>query len=268
MSSPLLTLFRRADIPLGVRELAARGGLTWDAADQLGLLLFLLDDPDPGVGTLAQDTLDAIPRAVLEAYLARPEVTPELRAVFAARGVEPGPVPASDDAPPLVPEPVPDPVPDPDPDPVSATELEPPSEPEESRPQVLASLPVIDRIKMALRGTREQRTVLIRDPNKVVAVAVLGSPKLNASEVEVYARMTSVQEEVLRIIGTNRHWIKHYPIVAALVANAKTPLAIAMPLVTRLNERDLKLVVRDRNVSDGVRAAARKFVATGQARRR
>ncbi len=236
---------------MGVRELAARGGLTWDAADQLELLLFLLDDPDPGVVTLATDTLDAIPRAVLEAFLARPEATPELRAGFAARGVEPGPVPAPDDAPP----------------PVAVAEPELDSA-EEARPQVLASLPVIDRIKMALRGTREQRIVLVRDPNKVVAVAVLGSPKLNSTEVEAYARMTSVQEEVLRIIGTSRHWIKHYPIVAALVGNPKTPIAIAMTLVTRLNARDLKLVARDRNVSDGVRAAARKFVLSGQTRRR
>ena len=236
---------------MGVRELAARGGLTWDAADQLGLLLFLLDDPDPGVVTLAKDTLDTIPRAVLEAFLARPEATQELRAGFAARGVEPGPVPAPDDAPP----------------PVVVAEPEPESS-AEARPQILASLPVIDRIKMALRGTREQRIVLVRDPNKVVAVAVLGSPKLNSTEVEAYARMTSVQEEVLRIIGTSRHWIKHYPIVAALVGNAKTPIAIAMTLVTRLNARDLKLVARDRNVPDGVRAAARRFVLSGQARRR
>ena len=235
-----------------MREIAARGGLTWDAADQLELLLFLLDDRDPGVATLAKDTLDAIPRPVLEAFLARPETTPELREVFAARGVEPGPVPAPDDAPPPVP------VTDAEPEPRSETE---------SRPQVLASLPVIDRIKLALRGTREQRTVLVRDPNKVVSVAVLGSPKLKVTEVEAYARMTSVQEEVLRVIGTSRHWVKHYPIVAALVCNAKTPIAIAMQLVTRLNERDLKLVARDRNVSDGVRAAARKFVLTGQARR-
>ena len=235
---------------MGVRELAARGGLTWDAADQLELLLLLRDDPDPGVVTLAKDTLDAIPRAVLEAFLARPDATTELRAGFAARGVEPGPVPAPDDAPP--------PVPVAEPAPGSATE---------SRPQVLASLPVIDRIKMALRGTREQRTVLVLDPNKVVAVAVLGSPKLNVTEVEAYARMTSVQEEVLRIIGTSRHWVKHYPIVVALVCNAKTPIAIAMSLVTRLIARDLKLVARDRNVSDGVRAAARRFVMAGEARR-
>ena len=236
-----------------MRDLAARGELTCDASDQLELLLLLLDDPDSGVSALAKDTLEAIPRAVLQAFLARSEVSSALRAVFAARGVEPGQTPAPDDAPPLVP------VADSDPEPGSITE---------SRPQVLASLPVIDRIKLALRGTREQRTVLVRDPNKVVAVAVLGSPKLNPTEVEGYARMTSVQDEVLRVIGTSRRWVKHYPIVAALVGNAKTPLAIAMPLVTRLNERDLKRVALDRNVSDGVRAAARKFVMSGQARRR
>ena len=253
LPSPLLTLFRRGNVSLEVRDLAARGGLTCDATDQLGLLVFLLDDPDPAVSTLATHTLDAISRAALEAFLARPEATPELRAVFAARGVEPGPVPAPDDAPPFVPVA--------GSEPATGSETDPP-------PQMLASLPVIDKIKLALRGTRDQRSVLVRDPNKVVAVAVMGSPKLNPTEVEAIARMTSVQEEVLRIIGTSRDWVKYYPIVAALVGNAKTPLGIAMGLVKRLNERDLKLVARDRNVSDGVRAAARKFVATGRAHRR
>ena len=234
-----------------MRDLAARGGLTSDAADQLELLHLLFDDPDPGVATLAKHTLDAIPHAVLAAFLARPEATPELRAFFAARGVEPGPVPAPDDAPPPVPA-------DADADGGGA-------DPEK---QVLALLPVIDRIKLAIMGTREQRTVLVRDPNKVVAVAVLGSPKLNPTEVESYARMTSVKEEVLRIIGTGPQWVRHYPIAAALVSNPKTPIAIAMPLVTRLNERDLKAVARDRNVSEGVRKAANRFVLSGQARRR
>ena len=91
---------------------------------------------------------------------------------------------------------------------------------------------------------------------------------MNSAEVEAIAKMSSVQEEVLRIIGTNRHWVKNYPIAAALVGNPKTPLGIAMGLVKRLNERDLKMITRDRNVADGVRAAARKFVASGQARRR
>jgi hypothetical protein len=233
-----------------VRALAAMGLLTWAAADQLELLVLLLDDPDAEVAGVANETLNAISPDVLQAFLARPEVTSELRAVFRARGIEPGPVAAPDDAVP----------------PVPVADIEP--DPSESRPQVLANLPVIDRIKLALRGTREQRTVLVRDPNKVVAVAVMGSPKLSVTEVEIYARMTSVPDEVLRIIGTSRQWTKIYGITAALVSNPKTPLALAMPLVSRLNERDLKLVARDRNVSDGVRAAARKFLLSGQARRR
>ena len=69
-----------------MRDLAAPGGLTCDATDQLGLLLFLHDDPNPAVFTLGTHTLDAIPRAVFEAFLARPEATLELRAVFTARG--------------------------------------------------------------------------------------------------------------------------------------------------------------------------------------
>lgn len=109
-----------------MRDLAARGGLTWDAIDQLALLLFLLDDPAPEVGAVAKDTLEAIPRAVLAACLARPETTSALRAAFGARGVEPGPVPVPDDAPPPVP---------------VDTESEPASV-NEARPQVLAGLPV------------------------------------------------------------------------------------------------------------------------------
>ena len=233
-----------------MRELAARGRLTWDASDQLELLVFLLDDHDSGVAGLANATLDAIPRAVLEALLARSDVTPELRAVFAGRGVEPGPVPAPDDAPAPVP-----------------AEVAPARDRTALQPQLLASLPITDRIKLAINGTRQQRAVLLRDPNKVVAMAVLGSPKLNVTEVAAYAQMTSVQEELLRVIGTSRHWTKHYPIAAALVSNPKTPIGIAMSLVSRLNERDLKLIARDRGVAEGVRASARKFLSTGQARR-
>jgi hypothetical protein len=153
------------------------------------------------------ETLDAISRAVLEAFLARPEVTPELRAVFAARGIKPGPVPAQDDAP----------------SPVPVGDIEPESESEiQSAPKMVASLPVINKVKLALSGTREQRSVLVRDANKVVAVApVMGSPKLNVTKVEAFTKMSSVQEEVLRIIGTNSRWVKHYPIAAALVGNAR-----------------------------------------------
>ena len=87
-------------------------------------------------------------------------------------------------------------------------------------------MPVVDRIKIALRGPREQRTVLILDSSKVVAVAVLWSPKLEVTEIEPYARMTIVQEEVLRVVGSSSHWLKQYPLIATLVTNPKTPTVV------------------------------------------
>ena len=116
-------------------------------------------------------------------------------------------------------------------------------------------------MKLAMRGTREQRSQLIRDSNKLVAVAVLSSPKLTESEVENFARMANLTEDVLRIIGTNRAWVKNYNVVSALTKNPKTPPALAMNFLQRLNERDLKRLATDRNVSEPVRLAARKFVS-------
>jgi hypothetical protein len=115
-------------------------------------------------------------------------------------------------------------------------------------------------MKLAMRGTREQRAQLIRDSNKLVAVSVLSSPKLNESEVESFARMANLTEDVLRIIAMNRAWVKNYSVVAALTRNPKTPLAQAMSFLQRLNERDLKSLSIDRNVSEALRLAARKFL--------
>jgi len=129
-------------------------------------------------------------------------------------------------------------------------------------------LPVTDRIKLAMRGTREQRAVLVRDPNRLVAAAVLSSPRLTDTEIEAFARMTNVAENVLRTIGTTRRWVRNYGVVAALAKNPKTPMAVSMPMVSRLNERDLKMLSVDRNVPEALRIAARKFVVAGESRRK
>ena len=123
----------------------------------------------------------------------------------------------------------------------------------------LSALPVAERIKLATLGTREQRAQLIRDPNKTVALAVLASPKITEAEIETYARLASLSEDVLRSIASNRTWLKSYNVVVALVRNPKTPIALAMQFVQRLNDRDLRALVADRNVPEPVRLAARKF---------
>ncbi len=137
----------------------------------------------------------------------------------------------------------------------------------ESKQPPITLLPVLERLKLAAKGTREQRTVLIRDPHKVVAVAVLNSPKLTETEVEGFAKMANVSAEVLRIIGTTRAWVKNYAIMSALARNPKTPPAISLGLVSRLNGRDMRLLSTDRNVPEAVRIAARKFTLAHQSRR-
>ena len=111
-----------------------------------------------------------------------------------------------------------------------------------------------------MKGTREQRAVLVRDSNRLVASAVLSSPKLTESEVEAFTKMGNVSEDVLRVIGTNRTWMKNYGVAAGLCRNPKTPPAIAMHLIHRLNERDLKMLSTDRNIPEASRALARKIL--------
>jgi Asp-tRNA(Asn)/Glu-tRNA(Gln) amidotransferase B subunit len=111
-----------------------------------------------------------------------------------------------------------------------------------------------------MKGSREERAILIRDPNKIVGVAVLSSPKLTEMEVESIAKMTSISDELLRIIANTRAWAKNYGVVVALTRNPKTPVAVSMNMLARLNDRDLKMLSTDRNVPEILRITARKKV--------
>jgi hypothetical protein len=119
------------------------------------------------------------------------------------------------------------------------------------------------RLNAAVKGTKEMRAVLIRDPNKMISTSVLSSPKLTEKEVETFARMANVSDDVLRIIGSNRAWIKNYSVVVGLTKNPKTPVAMSMNFLARLSTRDLGLLAVDRNVAEPLRVAARKKVAAG-----
>jgi hypothetical protein len=119
-------------------------------------------------------------------------------------------------------------------------------------------------MKLAMKGTREQRGQLIRDSNKLVSAAVLSSPKVNEAEIEAFTKMGNVSEDVLRIIGQNRAWTKNYGIILGLCRHPKTPPAIAMSFVQRLTEKDLKSLATDRNAKDGLRLLAKKMLTKGK----
>jgi hypothetical protein len=126
--------------------------------------------------------------------------------------------------------------------------------------QKIMRMNTAEKIQLAFKGTREDRSILIKDSSKMVQEAVIESPKLSDSEVEAFARMRNVSEEVLRRIAGNRDWVKSYAVVHALATNPKTPIGLAMNLVSRLTSRDLKLLAGDKNVSEMIRRQARKVV--------
>ena len=99
------------------------------------------------------------------------------------------------------------------------------------------------------------RAILIRDPNRMVAAAVLSCPKVNEAEVEAFAKMGNVSEEILRTIAMSRAWTKSYGVLLALVKNSKTPVALTMNMMQRLNESDVKKLSTDRNVPEALRLA-------------
>jgi hypothetical protein len=122
-----------------------------------------------------------------------------------------------------------------------------------------------EKVITALKGSREERAILIRDPNRIVSTAVLGSPKLTDAEVESFASMKNVSDQILRAIGANKDWTKHYGVVSGLVRNPRTPLSISLGMVSRLNPRDIKSISVDRNVPEVIRRQAQKFIRGAQA---
>jgi hypothetical protein len=253
--SPLVDFFRRGEVASDVRLMAAQGALAPRAHEQLALLILLSDDPDPAISTSANATLDALPLEPLQAFLARSDVPEQMRDFFATRGVTPGALPASDASEPLV-----DAAAD---DAVDDIPTEESDDEDAAGIQDVSRLSIVQRMKLGMKGTKAHRSRLIRDSNKLVAAAVLSSPKLTESEVEAFAKMANVSEEVLRTIAMNRTWVKNYGVVSGLTRNPKTPPGISMQMVQRLNERDLKMLTMDRNVPEAVRLAARKFLRKG-----
>jgi hypothetical protein len=133
--------------------------------------------------------------------------------------------------------------------------------------QRIYRLNTAEKVVTALKGTREERAILVRDPNRIVSVAVLGSPRITEAEIESFAGMKSVSDEILRQIGNNREWTRRYAVISNLVRNPRTPLGISLGMVPRLTPKDLKSISVDRNVPEVIRKQAQRFVrAPGEKR--
>lgn len=125
--------------------------------------------------------------------------------------------------------------------------------------QKIANLDIKGRIQLAMKGTKEERGILVRDGTKLVALAVLESPKISDGEVEKFAAQKNVLEAVLRQIPLKRRFMKQYGIVRNLVANPRTPLDVSLSLMKNLLATDLRNLSSNKDVSETVRKMAHKM---------
>jgi hypothetical protein len=126
--------------------------------------------------------------------------------------------------------------------------------------QRIMKMSIAEKIKLATKGNKEARSFLLRDSNKLVAVAVIRSPKLTDGEVLVVANNRAALDDVLRVVYTNREWLKDYRVKVALTKNPKVPLPVAMKFLSQLRESEVKDLARNKNVPSGVQVFARKML--------
>ena len=144
----------------------------------------------------------------------------------------------------------------------AVAEAEPDAQKRVTLIQKLAGMRVVERVQLAIKGNREDRMALIRDANKMVQRAVLQSPRITDQEVEGFAAMAGLTDEVLRLIAANRNFIKNYVVVRNLSNNPKTPIDISLHLLPRLTPQDLKNLCSNKNVPETLRTTAMKLQRT------
>jgi hypothetical protein len=149
----------------------------------------------------------------------------------------------------------------------AAKAAEPDAAKRETLLQKLARMRVVDRVQRALKGGREERGLLIRDPCKVVQRAVLQSPLISDQEVEGFANMASLTDETLRLIAGNRKFRKNYAITRGLTFNPKTPIEITLHFLPHLKPQDLKFLTISKNVPETLRTSALRLQRQRNAQR-
>jgi hypothetical protein len=271
---------RAGSAPMVIRLKGAEGSLPVALEEKIEILILLSTDADEGLRRKAWQTLVNWNPAELEQLLSDAEtpwsvidylaiyVAPARPHLVEALLKNPGiptdlaewvkqSQPIATTAPPPPPAPAPEESPD-------DKDLKKEGEKRQTLVQRINAMTPVEKIKTALTGNQEERLALIKDSNKLVSRAVLGSPKLSDAEVEAFASMKNVTEDVLRLITMNRRFMKSYSVARSLINNPRSPLDVTLPLVSRLNERDLKGLSMNRNVPETLRSMATKFIKQKQ----
>jgi hypothetical protein len=277
------------DAPRDTKLQAARGEIAFSGGDLVTLLYFLAHDTDTEVRAAAINTLRAMPepqviavadsagvhpkildvlarlhypkQEIVEKLLSNPSIDARTAAFLGEKQAEMAadaqPEPLSDqeeeaaedaDEAAAVNEAVDE----------APEEIEEESEDFQSKYQLSMKMEVSEKIKVALCGDKEWRTLMIKDPNKLVSSSVIKNPRISEAEILAIVSTTIQHDEIMRIICNNKEWVKNYQIRKALVLNCKTPLPTALRFMATLTEKDVAALAKSKNVATVISTQARR----------
>jgi len=247
----------RPDAPAGDKMKAISGGVAASPMERATLLFFLCHDKNQEIKSAALSAMRALSQAVVDELYASPAIHPRMLELLQKLYPVATPAETAED------------------DSVeSGEELEEESEEDatpsgeeekeeeeyRSKYQQAQTMGVGEKIKMALTGDKEWRSLLIKDSNKLVNGAVVKNPRITEPEILTISKSVIQNDEILRIICHNKEWVKNYEIRKALVLNNKTPLPVAIRFMGFLTEKDLATIAKSKNVSSVLTNNARRML--------
>lgn len=265
---------REGQAPFLIRRKGAEGNLPVPLNEKLEILAILSEDPDESIRNTAFTTFESWDRAELEQVVSNPEAPPFLLEIAVRHlSSERKELAAALRRNPALPNHLREwleggsseglPGQDAQPTPLPDSHGEPSAQRDSDRETLLQKInrmSVPQKINAALMGSQEERSILVHDANKTVSRAVIQSPKLTDQEIESIAAMKNVNDEILRLMSLNRKFMRSYAVVRNLVNNPRAPVSVGLPLVNRLNDRDLRELSRNKNVAGVLRSTALKLV--------
>lgn len=135
-----------------------------------------------------------------------------------------------------------------------------PEEKHKSIFQLILTMGISEKVQLALKGNKEARGILIKEPNKLICSAVIKSPKLTETEVLAFAKSRTVSQDVLRLIVMKKEWMRSKDMVLALVNNPRTPIAISMQLMNRLSDKEVADLAKSKAVPAALSTAAKRMI--------
>ncbi|MDD2733246.1 MAG: hypothetical protein PHF56_04845 [Desulfuromonadaceae bacterium] len=261
--SPTVAVYVRSGTPPEVRLAGCAAAESMAATDRLMLLFCLSKDVEPAVKSAALDCLKSVPKEIISTFVESPNPHPlMLNALRTLCHNYPDPSPDSEDS--TLPEDdtVETPYDDLDPD----TESEDQDKINEEDEQFLSKfktaqlMGIGEKIKMALSGDKEWRSILVKDSNKLVSGSVIKNPRITEAEILTLVKSGIQNDEIMRLICANKEWVKSYKIRKALIENNRTPVQHATRYLNTMDVKDLAFFAKSKNIASVISTLAKRLL--------